>query len=78
MADLSTNYLGLKLRNPIIAGSSNLSMDIKNIKAMEEAGVGAIVYKSLFEEQVNFESADLDEDLQLYNDRHAEMIKIHP
>ncbi|PLX12065.1 MAG: dihydroorotate dehydrogenase [Marinilabiliales bacterium] len=78
MADLSTNYLGLKLKNPIIAGSSNLSVDIKNIKAMEEAGIGAIVYKSLFEEQVNFESADLDEDLQLYNDRHAEMIKIHP
>lgn len=78
MADLSTNYMGLKLRNPIIAGSSNLSMDIRNIKAMEEAGIGAIVYKSLFEEQVNFESADLDEELELYNERHAEMIRIHP
>ena len=78
MADLSTTYMGLKLRNPIIAGSSNLSVDLKNIKAMEEAGIGAIVYKSLFEEQVNFESADLDEDLQAYNDRHAEMTKIYP
>jgi len=78
MADLSTTYLGLNLRNPIIAGSSNLSMDIKNIKAMEEAGIGAIVYKSLFEEQVNFESADLDEELEMYNERHAEMIRIHP
>lgn len=78
MADLSTNYMGLKLRNPIIAGSSNLSMDIRNIKAMEEAGIGAIVYKSLFEEQVNFESADLDEELEMYNERHAEMIRIHP
>lgn len=78
MADLSTTYLGLNLRNPIIAGSSNLSMDIKNVKAMEEAGIGAIVYKSLFEEQVNFESADLDEELELYNERHAEMIRIHP
>ncbi len=78
MADLSTTYMGLKLRNPIIAGSSNLALDIRNIKAMEEAGIGAIVYKSLFEEQINLESADLDEDLQAYNDRHAEMISIHP
>lgn len=78
MADLSTTYMGLKLRNPIIAGSSNLSLDIRNVKAMEEAGIGAIVYKSLFEEQVNFESADLDEELEMYNERHAEMIKIHP
>lgn len=78
MADLSTTYMGLKLKNPIIAGASNLALDIKNVKAMEEAGIGAIVYKSLFEEQINFESADMDEDLQAYNDRHAEMIKIHP
>ncbi len=78
MADLSTTYMGLKLKNPIIAGSSNLALDIRNIKAMEEAGVGAIVYKSLFEEQVNFESADFDEDLIAYNDRHAEMIKLYP
>lgn len=78
MADLSTTYMGLKLKNPIIAGSSNLSLDIKNIRAMEEAGVGAIVYKSLFEEQINMESADLDEDLMAYNDRHAEMTRLHP
>jgi len=58
MADLSINYMGLKLKNPLIAGSSNLALNIKNVKAMEEAGIGAIVYKSLFEEQVNFESAD--------------------
>ncbi len=78
MADLSTTYMGLKLKNPVIAGSCNLSMKIENIKAMEEAGVGAIVYKSLFEEQVNFESADLDADLIAYNDRHAEMTKMYP
>lgn len=78
MADLRTTYMGLKLKNPIIAGSCNLAMKIENVKAMEEAGVGAIVYKSLFEEQVNFESADLDEDLLAYNDRYAEMTKLHP
>ncbi len=78
MADLSTNYLGLKLKSPVIAGSSNLVLDVKNIKAMEDAGVGAIVYKSLFEEQVNFEAAEFDEDIMAYNDRYAEMTKLFP
>lgn len=78
MADLSTNYMGLKLRNPIIAGSSNLAMKIENIKAMEDAGIGAIVYKSLFEEQVNFESADFDESMTAYNDRHQESSRMYP
>lgn len=78
MADLSTTYMGLKLKNPIIAGSSNLAMKIENVKAMEEAGIGAIVYKSLFEEQVNFESADFDESMSAYNDRYAEMTRMYP
>lgn len=78
MADLSINYMGLKLKNPIIAGSSNLTLNMNNVKAMEEAGIGAIVYKSLFEEQVNFESADFDESMRAYNDRHPEMSKMYP
>ncbi len=78
MADLSTTYMGLKLKNPIIAGSCNLAMKIENVKAMEEAGIGAIVYKSLFEEQVNFESADFDESMTAYNDRNAEMSRMYP
>ncbi len=78
MADLTTTYMGLKLKSPIIAGSCNLSMKKENVKAMEEAGVGAIVYKSLFEEQVNFEAADFDESIAAYNDRHAEMTRIYP
>lgn len=78
MADLSINYMGLKLKNPLIAGSSNLALNMNNVKAMEDAGIGAIVYKSLFEEQVNFESADFDESMRAYNDRHAEMSKMYP
>ncbi|MCK5028656.1 MAG: dihydroorotate dehydrogenase-like protein [Bacteroidales bacterium] len=78
MADLSTTYMGLKLKNPIIAGSCNLAMKIENVKAMEEAGIGAIVYKSLFEEQINFESADFDESMTAYNDRNAEMSRMYP
>jgi len=78
MADLTTTYMGLKLKNPLIAGSSNLALNPENIKAMENAGIGAIVYKSLFEEQINLESANLQDDLSFYDDRNAEMIKIFP
>jgi len=57
MANLETTYLGLKLRNPIIAGSSGLSLKKENLLEMEKQGVGAIVLKSLFEEQIRFEYA---------------------
>ncbi len=50
--DLSTTYMGLKLKSPIIVGSSGLSEHIENSIAYEKAGVGAIVLKSLFEEQI--------------------------
>jgi dihydroorotate dehydrogenase (fumarate) len=52
MADLSTQYLGLKLKNPIIAASSGLTGSVEKIKKLVEAGVGAVVLKSLFEEQI--------------------------
>ena len=57
MANLETSYLGLKLKSPIIAGSSGLSLKIENLVEMEKNGVGAIVLKSLFEEQIRFEYA---------------------
>jgi dihydroorotate dehydrogenase (fumarate) len=52
MADLSTSYMGLSLRNPIIAGSSGLTNSLENIIKLYEHGAGAIVLKSLFEEQI--------------------------
>jgi len=54
MADLSTSYMGLRLRNPIIAGSSGLTNSIENLQKLYHNGAGAIVLKSLFEEQINF------------------------
>jgi dihydroorotate dehydrogenase (fumarate) len=54
MADLSTSYMGLKLRNPIIAGSSGLTNSIENIQKLFHHGAGAVVLKSLFEEQINY------------------------
>ncbi len=52
MADLSTNYMGFKLKNPIIAGSSGLNKTVENLVALEKSGAAAIVLKSLFEEQI--------------------------
>ena len=52
MADLRTNYLGIELKNPIIVGSSGLSNSVEKVKAIEKAGAGAVVLKSLFEEQI--------------------------
>ncbi len=50
--DLSTQYLGLQLRNPLVAGSSKLTGTLENVKACARAGAGAVVLKSLFEEQI--------------------------
>ena len=60
MINLSTEYAGLKLRNPLIAASSGLTNSIQKIKKLEKAGVGAIVLKSLFEEQIDSHSEKLN------------------
>jgi dihydroorotate dehydrogenase (fumarate) len=70
MSDLKTTYMGLELSNPVIAGSSTHTISVEKIKALEEAGVGAVVLKSIFEEQIRAETAEIDESLQ--NDMHAE------
>lgn len=78
MADLSTTYLGLKLRNPIIVGACNLVTDMNAVKKIEEAGAAAIVYKSLFEEQIQIERMQHDDQLEEYNERNAEMVSLFP
>jgi dihydroorotate dehydrogenase (fumarate) len=52
MADLSTTYMGLKLKSPLIAASSGLTDNVQNLEKFQESGVGAIVLKSLFEEEI--------------------------
>ncbi|MCF8369171.1 MAG: dihydroorotate dehydrogenase-like protein [Bacteroidales bacterium] len=54
MADLKTNYLGLELKNPIIVGSSGLTNSVEKVIELEKAGAGAVVLKSLFEEQIKY------------------------
>jgi dihydroorotate dehydrogenase (fumarate) len=56
MADLRTKYLGLELRNPVIVGSCGLTNSIEKIIDIEKAGAGAVVLKSLFEEQITFQA----------------------
>ena len=60
MPDLSTSYLGLKLRSPLVASSSPLCKSVDNICRLEDAGASAVVLHSLFEEQINLESFELD------------------
>ena len=52
MANLITNYLGLKLKNPVIVSSSGLTSNLESIKQLEKNGAAAVVLKSLFEEQI--------------------------
>lgn len=59
MADLSTDFVGLKLRNPLIVSSSGLTDSLEKIQNLEKAGAGAVVLKSLFEEQILYEAGHL-------------------
>ena len=56
MINLTTRYLGLDLKNPVIVSSSGLTDSVDKIIKLEKAGAGAVVLKSLFEEQINFEA----------------------
>ena len=61
MADLSCRYLGLNLRNPLVVGSSGLTSSLENLKRIALAGAGAVILKSVFEEQIKFETEKLIE-----------------
>ena len=78
MTDLSTTYLGLKLKNPIVASASPLSKKVERAKQLEEAGVSAIVMYSLFEEQIIHESLELDHYLTRSSDTGAEAMSYFP
>ncbi len=59
MIDISTSYMGLQLKNPFIVASSSLTGQVESVRRCAEAGAGAIVLKSLFEEQIQAETAEL-------------------
>lgn len=70
--------MGIEINNPIILGASNLTSNLENLKKAEDFGCAAIIYKSLFEEQIQLEKLQLDEKLTEYDDIHAEMLTTHP
>ncbi len=78
MKNLKTTHMGIELKNPIIVGASNMVTDTDKLKEAEEQGAAAIVYKSLFEEQVQLERYQMDQSMTEYNELHAEMITTHP
>ena len=78
MKNLKTKFMGIEIDNPIVVGASNLVSNLDNLKQAEENGAAAIVYKSLFEEQIQLEKFQLDEKLNEFNDLHAEMLTLHP
>jgi dihydroorotate dehydrogenase (fumarate) len=78
MIDLSTTYLGLHLRNPLVVSASPLCEDLDNLVAMEEAGASAIVLHSLFEEQLTLESQDLTRNLYRGTESFPEALTYFP
>jgi dihydroorotate dehydrogenase (fumarate) len=78
MADLRTRFMGIDVKNPIVVGACNLSQKPDTLAQLEKAGASAIVYKSLFEEQIQYERVQLNENLHEYDDRYAEHLTMHP
>lgn len=78
MTDLSTTYLGLNLKNPLVASASPLSKKLDRARKLEEAGISAIVMYSLFEEQIIHESLELDHFLNRGSESFAEALSYLP
>ncbi|NPV50063.1 MAG: dihydroorotate dehydrogenase-like protein [Candidatus Methanofastidiosum sp.] len=76
--DLSTNYMGLKLKNPIVASSSYLWEDPRNIKKAEKSGAAAVVLHSLFEEQLDIQQDELNKFLLQGTESYAEALTYFP
>ena len=78
MVDLSVRYLGLPLASPLVASSSPLSGQLDQIRRMEDAGAGAVVLPSLFEEQIDLESHHLDHHLTHGAESYPEAVSYFP
>ena len=78
MVDLTTTYMGLDLKNPLVASASPLSEKINTVRQLEEAGAAAVVMYSLFEEEIINESLELDHYLDYGTDAFAEALTYLP
>jgi dihydroorotate dehydrogenase (fumarate) len=78
MIDLTTNYLGLKLRTPLVSSASPLAQEVSGVRSLEDAGASAIVLPSLFEEQLRLESLELENRLSAGTESFAEAVSFFP
>lgn len=78
MPDLTTTYLGLQLKNPLVVSASPLSKRVDTVRQLEDAGAAAVVMYSLFEEQITHESLELDHYLHLGTHSFAESLSYFP
>jgi dihydroorotate dehydrogenase (fumarate) len=78
MIDLSTSYLGLNLKNPVVVSASPLQKELDAVRQMEDAGASAVVMHSLFEEQINLESEELNRSLERGSESFAEALSYLP
>lgn len=76
--NLETTYMGMKLKNPVVPSASPLSKEISNIRHMEDAGASAVILESLFEEQINFETHELNHYLTEGTESFAEALSYFP
>jgi dihydroorotate dehydrogenase (fumarate) len=78
MVDLTTTFMGLTLKNPVVPSASPLSSDLDTVKRMEDAGAAAVTLHSLFEEQIQFEAEALTHFLEYGTDSFAEALSYFP
>ena len=76
--DLSTRYMGLTLKNPLVVGASPLVQEIESIRRLEDAGASAVVLHSLFEEQLSHDAEELSHHLQQGTEQFAEALSYFP
>src|SRR5205823_713930 len=78
MIDLTTTYLGLPLKNPLVASASPLSKKLDTVRGIEQAGAAAVMLYSLFEEQITHESHELDHFLSRGTHTYGEALSYFP
>src|SRR5260370_40453686 len=78
MQDLTTTYIGLQLKNPLVASATPLSKKMDTVRRIEDAGAAALVMYSLFEEQITHESHELDHYLERGTHSFAESLSYFP
>jgi dihydroorotate dehydrogenase (fumarate) len=78
MTNISTTYMGLPISSPIVVGACSLSKRVDNIQHLEDSGAGALVVKSLFEEQIQIENRLFEEQLAQYDNAFSEAISMFP